>query len=52
MIYGKDDVKRMLQWLKDEAEKKAFCYKNDNLPPKVIMLVQLDEIITELETKI
>lgn len=37
MNYSKDDVLRMLLQIRKEIEAAAFFYKNDRLPPKVVM---------------
>jgi hypothetical protein len=37
MNYSKADVLRMLLQLRQEIERAAFYYKNDNIPPKVVL---------------
>lgn len=49
MIYSKDDVIRMLTKIRTDIEPISFFYKNDNIPPKVVLKKELLMILNEIE---
>ncbi len=49
MIYSKDDIKRMLGKINKDVWEKSFYFKNDNLPPRVVMTKHVEAILKEIE---
>lgn len=52
MIYSPEDVKRILAKVLFTARDLSWFFKNDNIPPKVIMIRQLEEIIETVEKEL
>lgn len=49
MIYSKDDVLNMLAQIRKDCEDNSFFFKNDELPPKVVMLKHIKASIEIIE---
>lgn len=52
MIYSKTDVQRMLVHIKTELDKVSWFYKNDCIPPKVVMMKQVEDVLSTVEKTI
>lgn len=58
MIYSPDDVKRLLDEIWERCSKPineggpAFFYKNDNLPPRVLLESLVADILNEVKAKL